>query len=188
MRVLSQDYAPFKTADHLLAYGQVVKDDWRRRQRVRLEMAFTRRSGPAAAVVGVGGQSLEEDTGIPRERIEVIHPGVDLELWEVQPLALVRAPDAPVRLLFVGGDFDRKGGNLVLDVYRDVLQGRATLDIVTRNPIDDLPPGVQVFNGLGPNDPTLRRLYADSDIFVLPTRADMSSLVPRSRRWRPAAR
>jgi len=76
----------------------------------------------------------------------------------------------------VGGDFVRKGGDLLLDVFRKRLRGRAELVLVTR---DELPPepGVFVHNGVQANSDTLRNLYATSDIFVLPTRADCYSLV-----------
>src|SRR5262245_20671398 len=43
----------------------------------------------------------------------------------------------PVRLVFMGGDFPRKGGPLLLDAWRDAALGdRAHLDLVTDWPID----------------------------------------------------
>jgi glycosyltransferase involved in cell wall biosynthesis len=79
-------------------------------------------------------------------------------------------------LLFVGGDFFRKGGDLLLDVFRKRLRGKAELSLVTTA---NLPPepGVHVYKNLKANSVELRDLYAASDVFVLPTRADCYSLV-----------
>ncbi|MGE5595016.1 MAG: glycosyltransferase family 4 protein [Hyphomicrobiales bacterium] len=107
--------------------------------------------------------------GFPDSRIRVLPPGIDLERWA--PVARApRPPERPLRLLFVGGDFARKGGDLVVDAVLGPLRGRAELDIVTR---DDVPeaPGVRVHRAT-PNSPELRALYANADLFVLPTRAE----------------
>jgi glycosyltransferase involved in cell wall biosynthesis len=87
---------------------------------------------------------------------------------------LVKRPGAPVRLLFVGGDFRRKGGRLLMEVL-DSLPGarRWELDVVTREPVD---PGgrtwVRLHYGLTPDRPELAALFAAADLFVLPTLGD----------------
>ncbi|TMB40200.1 MAG: glycosyltransferase [Deltaproteobacteria bacterium] len=80
------------------------------------------------------------------------------------------------RFLFVGGDFARKGGDLLLRVHRERLRGKAELDLVTTAPVEP-EPGVRVHRGLRANSPELLRLYAECDAFVLPTRADCLPLV-----------
>jgi glycosyltransferase involved in cell wall biosynthesis len=77
--------------------------------------------------------------------------------------------------LFVGGHFQRKGGDLLLDVFRAHLRGRATLELVTRDAIAD-EAGVRVHRGLTPESPQLRELYRDASVFVLPTRGDCFSI------------
>lgn len=107
--------------------------------------------------------------GVDDSRIRVLPPGVDLEQWKPRP-ELRRAPDQRVRLLFVGGDFERKGGKVLLDVFRSRFAGRCDLDIVTRDEV--MPsPGVRVHRA-EPNSPLLRELVAQADLFVLPTRAE----------------
>jgi glycosyltransferase involved in cell wall biosynthesis len=103
--------------------------------------------------------------------VAVIPPGVDTRAWAPGE----RAHGLP-RLLFVGGDFERKGGNLLLDVFRRRLRGRATLVLVTpaHVPLED---GVEVHRNAKPNSPELRALYAGADLFVLPTRGDCLPLV-----------
>lgn len=118
-------------------------------------------------------RSLRMDHHIPADRLRVIPPGIDLDRWPY--VERRRSSDDVTRLLFVGGDFKRKGGDLLLDVFARRLQGQCELHLVTR---DDVParPGVHIYRDFGPNDPGLRDLYARCDVFVLPTRADCFSL------------
>jgi glycosyltransferase involved in cell wall biosynthesis len=116
-------------------------------------------------------QSFVEDYGYREEDVAVIPPGVDVE----QFVAGDRNHNLP-RILFVGGDFERKGGALLLDVFRQRLRGRAELILVTRDKVGT-EPGVTVHNNVAANSPQLRELYATSDLFVLPTLADAFSLV-----------
>jgi glycosyltransferase involved in cell wall biosynthesis/GT2 family glycosyltransferase len=111
--------------------------------------------------------------GVSEARIRVLPPGVDLDRWRPREGAAGRA-DGPLRLLFVGGDFLRKGGDVLLDVFRERLTGRCALDIVTR---DALPPGAEAIPGVRlhraeANTPQLMALYAGADLFVLPSRAE----------------
>jgi glycosyltransferase involved in cell wall biosynthesis len=111
-------------------------------------------------------RSLVSDYGVRPDRIVVQPPGVPLERFPVPPR---RTPDR-VRLLFVGGDFARKGGPALLRAFED-LPAPCELDVVTSV---DLPGSerVRVHRGLTPDHPELLRLYAEADVFVLPTRAD----------------
>jgi glycosyltransferase involved in cell wall biosynthesis len=113
--------------------------------------------------------SMIHDYGVPPERIHVIPIGVDTNYWCP---AGDRSPSDRVRLLFVGGHFQRKGGQLLFDVFRDLrLADRAELHVVTRDTVEPAP-GVVVHRNLDNNTPELRRLYQESDAFVLPTLAD----------------
>jgi glycosyltransferase involved in cell wall biosynthesis len=115
--------------------------------------------------------SFVEDYGCRAEDVAVIPPGIDLDLFTPGD----RNHELP-RILFVGGDFLRKGGDLLLDVFRRRLKGRAELLLVTGADIKE-EPGVSVHRNVSANSDTLCKLYATSDIFVLPTRADCYSLV-----------
>ena len=80
------------------------------------------------------------------------------------------APQQRLKLLFVGGDFDRKGGQILLDVFRDRFSDRCDLDVVTRDAVPTVA-GARVHRAEA-NSPLLRSLYATADLFVLPTRAE----------------
>jgi glycosyltransferase involved in cell wall biosynthesis len=110
--------------------------------------------------------SLVSQYGVPAEKIRVIPPGVDLDLW-TRPFDAGRGSDRP-RLLFVGGDFHRKGGRLLLEWFRQHGRGRCELDLVTRAPIPP-EPGVRVHRDIVGNSPQARELYLQADLFVLPS-------------------
>lgn len=117
--------------------------------------------------------SLIDDLHVPSSKVRVLSPGIDLRRWTF--VERRRLPGDAVRLLFVGGDFVRKGGDLLLDVFTERLRNHCELHLVTRDPVQERP-GVYVYRNFGPNDPGLRDLYARCDVFVLPTRADCFSL------------
>lgn len=112
--------------------------------------------------------SLMTDYAVAPERITVVPPGVDLDRWQPSPHTDVRKP---VQILFVGGDFYRKGGDLLLEAFRALPTGVAELTLVTRAMIPR-ETGVCVRNDLQPNSPELIALYQASDLFVLPSRAE----------------
>jgi glycosyltransferase involved in cell wall biosynthesis len=122
-----------------------------------------------------GKKSLVDDYGAPADKVAVIAPGVDMERWNF-PRRDVHS-GSPVRLLFVGGDFKRKGGTTLLGAMRQGLAAHCELDIVTREHVDTAGiSNVRVHRGLGPNAPALMELYAQADIFVFPTEADVLPL------------
>lgn len=138
----------------------------------RLKVLVNRRCfGSAAALVTWchwAARSLERDYGVDPRRIRVIPPGVDLRLFSG---VAVRRPGPP-RILFVGGQFERKGG---LDLLRAMrrLGDSAELDVVTSAEVV-VPPGlpVRVHHGLAPQSPGLLDLYQQADIFALPSHGD----------------
>lgn len=111
--------------------------------------------------------SLIHEYGVPTERIEVIPPGTNLDIW--QPIQ--NRPEGPLRILFVGGDFHRKGGELLLEACNRLPKGSFELILVTKSLIPTQK-GVTTYNHLNPNSMELVHLYQSCDVFVLPTRAE----------------
>lgn len=115
-------------------------------------------------------QSLVSEYGVERDRVFVVPPGIDTNFW-----APVSKPDrVKAEIVFVGGDFERKGGNDLLAWHRRSGRGRARLTVVTRSDLDD-EPDLRVVRAAN-NSPELRELVRTADMFVLPTRADCFSI------------
>lgn len=119
--------------------------------------------------------SLVRDYGAAAEAVTVIHPGTVISNYPDPATRTVRS-EGPLRILFVGGDFVRKGGDLLLEVFRRHLRGRCELHLITAA---DVPAGdgVHVYRGLKPHSPELLARYRDADVFVLPTRGDCLAMV-----------
>jgi len=138
-----------------------------------VKRVVNRRAFTAAAALVTwscwAADSLREDYGVPDEKIHIIPPGVDTSLFSPG----TRERHGPVRLLFVGGDFERKGGLDLLQALAG-LGGNVELDVVTGDdvPLSDRGVPVRVHRGLRPQSAELVRLFREADIFVLPTRGE----------------
>jgi glycosyltransferase involved in cell wall biosynthesis len=104
----------------------------------------------------------------PTARTVVLHPGLDLEAFQPAP----RPPDRPeVRMLFVGGNWSRKGGPDLLAALEPHLGDSVRLDVVTDHPVPQQP-GVFVHRA-APASEEIRRLFAEADVCCLPSHADL---------------
>jgi glycosyltransferase involved in cell wall biosynthesis len=118
-------------------------------------------------------QGLATEYGIDPERVHVIPPGVPTAEWKRPTARGSVSPEDPVRILFVGGDLERKGGSDLLRAFAMLRQEErpVELHLVTRSKVAEAP-GLTVYNNMQPNSDALRRLYWESDIFCLPTYGD----------------
>lgn len=113
------------------------------------------------------GDSMVADYGVDPSKVEVLPPGVDLSIWRpAEP-----APDGVFRVLFVGGDFERKGGPTLRRAFHGLASHTAELHVVTRSRLAETR-GLFVYNGMTPNSEDLIALYRRCDVFVLPSEAE----------------
>ncbi len=115
-------------------------------------------------------QSVIDDYGVDPNTVVVNPPGVDLARWTTHGRS-PSTPGEPSRVLFVGGDFERKGGHDLLAWHASLAPGTVDLDIVTREDVS-AQPGVKVHHGLQPNSAELMELYRRADVFVLPSHGE----------------
>lgn len=175
--VAAQDNPPLIDPDNYPLYPKDrIKPHWKRSVRRAADVWTARRIRYFVTRSSWQADLLVKGCGIVSKRVKPIHIGMDLESWpkiqrEVAP------GRAPVRLLFIGENFDRKGGPQLLKVFANGLFPRMTLDLVTHEPPSSVPEGVTVHTDLFPGDSRIRQLYANADIFLLPTTADYSSYV-----------
>jgi glycosyltransferase involved in cell wall biosynthesis len=112
--------------------------------------------------------------GVPADKITVIPPGVNVHEWR-RPKP--RVPHAgPVKILFVGGDLERKGGLVLLEAFRGLRHLGLELHLVTKARLPP-EPNVFVYNNLEANSQSLKDLYHACDIFALPTFGDTFAIV-----------
>lgn len=120
--------------------------------------------------------SLVADYGVPADKVFVIPPGVDIAAWDAaRDLRQPRAAGAPLNILFVGGDFVRKGGDTLLAAFArlpESVRRKTHLHLVTQATELAATENITVHNGVTPNSERLRTLFAEADLFVFPTRAD----------------
>ena len=111
---------------------------------------------------------------MPADKITVIPPGVNVREWR-RPTP--RGPHAdPVKILFVGGDLERKGGLQLLEAFRALRHMGLELHLVTKDRRAP-EPGVFIYNNLQANSQPLKDLYHTCDIFALPTFGDCLPMV-----------
>jgi glycosyltransferase involved in cell wall biosynthesis len=142
----------------------------------RIRSRVVRRAAALVTWCQWAKDSLIADYGVEEDRVHVIFPGADLSRFPFGNARRLIEDDRLARVLFVGGDFHRKGGHVLLQAYRSSLRNVAELHLVTEEPIEE-ERGVHVYRGLGPNSPQLLSLYENADIFVLPTLGDCFPVV-----------
>ena len=125
--------------------------------------------------------SLIQDYGIPAEKITVIPPGIDTKRWDFSHLRQRKHSGETLDLLFVGGDFVRKGGDTLLEAWRQLpapVRQKTNLHLVTKSApsICAEEQSIRIYSDISPNDSRLLDLFARADMFVFPTQADCLAL------------
>jgi starch synthase len=121
-------------------------------------------------------RSFIDDFGVAAGRVRAIYAGPNLDLDRLPPVAQVRSNDRPPTVLFVGRQFHRKGGDLLLESFRRVRRrlpaARLVIAGAPRGFVEA--PGVACLGDLdkGSDDgwTSLVEAYASADVFALPTR------------------
>lgn len=114
------------------------------------------------------------------DRIHVMPYPVPMEGFATEWGAERAARVGAVRLLFMGGDFPRKGGWDLLEAWRVAQLGpQAELHLVTDWPLDarQLPVGITVHAGIRSYTPAWFEQWRAADVFVLPTRGEAFGMV-----------
>ncbi|HEX6032569.1 MAG TPA: glycosyltransferase family 4 protein [Tepidiformaceae bacterium] len=112
--------------------------------------------------------SLTQGYGVSREKILVAHPGAPVEVFDLQPR---HRCDGVTRILFVGGDFERKGGPHLLEAFHEIRRPGLELVLVTETDVSPAP-GIRVEHGVRPRSDRLLAELGRADIFCLPTLGD----------------
>lgn len=120
-------------------------------------------------------KGLETEYDVSSDKVTVIPPGVFVKDWK-RPQER-RLHHDHVKILFVGGDLERKGGYLLIEAFRRLrAEFPVELHLVTQTHYER-EPGLIVYHNLDANHPQLRALYHNCDIFALPTFGDCLPMV-----------
>ena len=116
--------------------------------------------------------ALRDEFDISEDRLIYLPFCVDTDKW-----APIPNKPSPIRrkVLFTGADMARKGGDIVYELAGLTQFEHVEFHIVSPNALPG-PPNVHIHRSLQADSAELIRLTAESDVFVLPTRADISPI------------
>ncbi len=160
-----------------LPFGLTRADIERRRDRQR---GIYEKATGVLAMSHWFGQSLVDLSGLPPEKVHVIHPGRSAAATEPPPLPERSGPRR--KLLLVGrGSFTGKGGDLTLaalQILRREVDPEITLTFAgpPEWPLDTPVPDGVTFLGSVPRE-EVARLFDTHDLFVMPSRLEGFGIV-----------
>jgi len=121
-------------------------------------------------------RSFIDDFHVPPERVVATYAGPNMDLQSIQAATPSRRQIGPPTILFVGRQFHRKGGDVLVESFRRVRVRvpDARLVIAGQPPGFVQGPGITCLGDLDKNTPegwaALAAAYTSADIFALPTR------------------
>lgn len=178
--VVSLDATPLQYDELGESYAHDRSAPWIERLKFRANQRCFRDAAAIVTWSEWAKDGVVDGYGIAADKVSVIAPGVDVAQWEAPARASERDDHDPVRILFVGGDLRRKGGDQLLEACRalraDPEVPEIELHLVTPSPVSP-EPGVLVHAGLTANSPELIARYHAADVFCLPTRGDCLPMV-----------
>lgn len=116
------------------------------------------------------GKSFIKDFGANENKVIPVGAGINLP----KILDTTNRAYDKKRLLMVGKDFTRKGGDTLLSAFKKVLKAVPNAELRIIGPVlDDVPEGVKCLGFISKNDPQgldkLLEEYANASVFVIPS-------------------
>ncbi len=170
-QIIYTDYTAFLSAQQPEAGRSPLKGNAVRRW-LELEQNAMTRADHICVRSEFVRKSIVNDYAVASEKVSVIGGGVNLESM---PVPVQRSPQHGPVALFIGSDFHRKGGDLLLKAFAQTRRQipNARLVILTK---DSVPPSLPL-DGVQVMPLTWRReeildLYRQADLFVMPSRLE----------------
>lgn len=120
--------------------------------------------------------SFVTDFAVPPERVKVVYAGPNIDLASIESAPAERGGARAPTVLFVGKQFERKGGPLLLRAFRRVRKELPDTRLVIIGPPDlrMSDPGVECLGFISKDGPggwqAISAAYRAADVFCLPTR------------------
>jgi glycosyltransferase involved in cell wall biosynthesis len=121
-------------------------------------------------------KSVIEDYQIDEKKVKTIPPGVNTSIFK-KPKELTAFREERFKILFIGGQFSRKGGDDLLEVFLANFSDIAELYLVTQTSINCQHPHVHVFSDVKVYTSEWLKLYQQADAFVMPSYSEALGLV-----------
>ena len=116
-------------------------------------------------------KALRDEYRVPADRIHVLPPSV------VPPDPdRDRPANGRREILFLGGNFARKGGPVLLEAFRRHLRSEFDLHVITQSDVAE-EPGVHVHKGVASHSPAWRERWRAADVFVFPSSLETFGIV-----------
>jgi glycosyltransferase involved in cell wall biosynthesis len=138
----------------------------------RLERRIFERSDLVVSWSNWAAESVVRDYGIRPEKVRVVRNGTKLPEASLQSPTSAR--NGQIQLGFVGKDFVRKGGDLLLRVHQEHFAERAHLTLVTDHNLRTTSLRNVSLQRHVPWDEVVTQVMPSFDLFVFPTRFDYS--------------
>ncbi len=129
-------------------------------------------------------RAAREHYGAPADKVFVYPFGANLEIIPPRDLALQHTLDGRLQLLWVGIDWVRKGGGIVVECLHDLRRSGIDAHLTVCGcvpPFGQSDPHITVIPFLDKRDPaqqhTLSELFLRAHFFVFPTRAEAFGIV-----------
>lgn len=173
---LMQQYPTVVSIDRTIAQASVEKTHprfrWTYAPNLFLDQQVFNHAAAIVAFSEAARQSVINEFKIDDRTVKVIYPGVDLNQITMPD----RANDftQPFKILFIGGDFERKGGHDLLAVFLEQFAHQTEgnlveLHLVTGAAIECDHPYVYIHRNIKAYTPQWLALYHAANVFVMPT-------------------
>jgi glycosyltransferase involved in cell wall biosynthesis len=181
--VVSLDATPLQYDRLGEFYDHETGPSWLENKKYQLNVSCFREAKHLVTWSSWAKEGLVSEYQVEEDKVTVIPPGVNPSEWKRPFSQSPASPNNPVKILFVGGDLERKGGKVLLEAYRRLRQheleyeardGQETaveLHLVTKDEMTP-EPGIFVYNNMQPNSPELKALFHQSHLFCLPSYGD----------------
>ncbi len=172
--IVSLDATPMQYDELGQFYQHDMGSPWVEKIKWRINRSCYRAAKQLVVWADWTKQSLVRDYGVSSDKITVLPPGVIVRDWlRPEPRSIQHKP---AKILFVGGDLERKGGHKLIEAFRALGRPELELHLVTKDQVQQ-EPGIIVHNNMQPNSAELKQLYGRCDIFALPTFGDCLPMV-----------
>jgi glycosyltransferase involved in cell wall biosynthesis len=175
---LMQQYPTIVSIDRTALQAAREQSDpsfyWTHSPNIHLEKKVFQAAQKILSFSEAARRSVIDDYGISPEKVTTVYTGIHAN--QITP-ALEQPDRVLPNILFIGGDFERKGGNDLLQVFLDHFSDQATLHLVTSARPNCNHPNVHIYNGIKAYTSEWLKLYYIADLFVMPTYSDCTPWV-----------